>query len=590
MSTALRRIEMEVEGMTCPSCEIHVTERLSSVTGVKEAAVRYPDGTAHLTVEGGTPQTALVEALSGTPYSARIVGEVPAVADAVSAGPENAVGGAGATAVASSTGAVAPERVGAPSWKGTGARDRDGAPYDLAVVGAGSAGFAAAIKVAEAGGRVVMIQSGTLGGTCVNVGCVPSKAVIRAAEAQHVRAHHPFDGIARSDDPVDWNGVRRGKDDLVGALRQAKYADVLAAYPGITLIEGWGTFDADGRLHLSDGSAVPARNVVVTTGSSPSIPDIPGLKDAGYLDSTALLDVGALPASLAVLGAGSVGLELAQAYARLGVGVTILARSRLLSKGDPEVSDELARHLRDEGLEVLTGVAVEKVERAGSMRRVHARTDDGPVTVEVEAILVATGRRPNTAGMGLEEAGVELGPHGEIVVDERMRTALPHVYAAGDVTGEPMHVYVAAHAAAIAAENALGGDATLDLSVLPLVTFTDPGVASVGLTEEQARARGIEPLVSTLPMEHVPRALAARDTRGFVKLVADASTRRIIGAHIVAHEGWEMIMEPAMAIRFRLTIEDLTTMLHPYLTLSEGVKLAALTFEKDVAKLSCCAV
>jgi len=573
MSTALRRIEMEVEGMTCPSCEIHVADRLTSVAGVKEALVRYSEGTAHVMVEDGVPGATLVEALSGTPYSARIVrGEAAA--------------GSGAAVATPRASTVPPTPEHTPSSNGNGGADL----YDLAVVGAGSAGFAAAIKVAESGGRVVMIQSGTLGGTCVNVGCVPSKAVIRSAEAQHVRAHHPFDGVARSDEPADWRKVRGAKDDLVGALRQVKYADVLAAYPGITLVEGWGALAANGRLHLSDGSVVPARTVIITTGSSPSIPDIPGLKDAGYLDSTALLDLDALPASLAVLGAGSVGLELAQAYARLGVVVTVLARSGLLSKSDPEAGDELARHLRNEGLEVLTGVDVERVERAGAVRRIHARTQERSVTVEAEAILVATGRRPNTTGMGLEEAGVELGPHGEIVVDEHMRTALPHVYAAGDVTGEPMHVYVAAHAAAIAAQNVLGGNAALDLSVLPLVTFTDPGVAGVGLTAEQARARGIEPLVSKLPMEHVPRALAARDTRGFVKLVADAATRQIVGAHIVAHEGWEMIMEPAMAIRFGLTIDDLSSMLHPYLTLSEGVKLAALTFDKDVAKLSCCAV
>ncbi len=464
------------------------------------------------------------------------------------------------------------------------------AEYDVAVVGAGSAGFAAATKVAESGGRVVMIQSGTLGGTCVNVGCVPSKAVIRAAETQRVRAHHPFDGVPRSGEPADWHKVRGAKDDLVGALRQAKYADVLAAYPGITLVEGRGRLAPDGRLLMADGSVVAARNVIIATGSSPSVPDIPGLMDAGYLDSTALLDLEVLPASLAVLGAGSVGLELAQAYARLGVEVTVMARSGLLSKGDPDAGAELARHLRDEGLKVLAGVEVERVERIGSLRRIQGRTKSESMTVEAEAILVATGRRPNTAGMGLEEAGVELGPRGEIVVDEHMCTALPHVYAAGDVTGEPMHVYVAAYGATIAAENVLGADATLDLSVLPLVTFTDPGVASVGLTEEQVRSQGIEPLVSTLPMEYVPRALAARDTRGFIKLVADAATRRIVGAHIVAHEGWEMIMEPAMAIRFGLTIDDLSSMLHPYLTLSEGVKLAALTFEKDVAKLSCCAV
>ena len=463
--------------------------------------------------------------------------------------------------------------------------------YDLAVLGGGSAGFAAAIRAVELGARVAMVNEGTIGGTCVNVGCIPSKTVIRAAEARHVQSHHGFDGVARSEEPVDWARIRAGKDDLVTALRTAKYENVLRGYPEITLIEGRGVLDEEGRVRLSHGTPVPGERVVVATGSSPWAPDVPGLAGAGYLDSTALLDLGELPGSLAVLGAGSVGVELAQAYARLGVRVTILARSRVLSTEDPDVSAELTRHLRDEGIGVATHVTLESVERTASGRLIHYRAGDAEATsLEADKILVAAGRRPNTDAIGLETAGVELGPSLEIVVDAELRTSNPRVFAAGDVTGGPMHVYVAAHAASLAAENALGGAKTLDLSVLPQVTFTSPAVASVGLTEEEAREAGMEPLVSKLPLEHVPRALAARDTRGFVKLVADAATRRIVGAHILAAEAGEMIMEPALAVRFGLTIEDLTSTLHPYLTLSEGIKLAALTFEKDVAMLSCCAV
>lgn len=462
--------------------------------------------------------------------------------------------------------------------------------FDVAIIGGGSAGFAAAIRAVERGGRVAMVNDGLIGGTCVNVGCVPSKTLIRAADAQRGRGHHPFDGVPRSEEPVEWNRVRSAKDDLVAALRTAKYEDVLAAYPEITHIEGRAVLDEDAGLRLADGTRVPARRIVIATGSSPWAPDVPGLEEAGYLDSTALLDVSALPESLAVIGAGSVGVELAQAYGRLGVRVTILARSRLLSHGDIDASEELARHMRDEGIEVLTKVTLGEVERTSAGRRVHFMAEGMPCTLDVQEILVAAGRRPNTAGLGLGAAGVALGPGGEVVVDDHLRTTNPRVYAAGDVVGEPMHVYVAAHEASIAAENAMGGDQRLDLSVMPQVTFTDPAVAVVGLTAAEARAAGMEPIVSKLGLEHVPRALAARDTRGFVKLVADGATRRIIGAHIVAPEAGEMIMEPAMAIRFGLTVEDLTSMLHPYLTLSEGIKLAALTFEKDVAMLSCCAV
>jgi mercuric reductase len=463
--------------------------------------------------------------------------------------------------------------------------------YDLAVLGAGSAGFAAAIRAVDSGSRVVLVQSGTLGGTCVNVGCVPSKTLIRAAEAIRHQRVHPFEGIDTREPSVDWSAVRAGKDDLVDALRKAKYEDVLAGYPEITLVEGRGVFDTEGRLHLEDGTPIPAKATIVSTGSSPWAPEVPGLAEAGYLDSTALLDIENLPQTLAVLGAGSVGLELAQAYARFGVQVTILVRSRVLSKQDPEVSAELTGHLRDEGMTVLAGVAIEEVVRTESGRRIDYRAEDGTAgSLDVEEILIASGRRANTSHMGLAEAGVELGPRGELLVDAGQRSSNPRIFAAGDVTGGPMHVYVAAQAGQIAATNALGGDDALDLSVLPAVVFTDPAVATVGMTEAEAREAGIEPIVSTLPLEHVPRALAARDTRGFVKLVADADTRKIIGAQVVAPEAGEMIMEPALAIRFGLTVEDLTSMLHPYLTLSEGIKLAALTFDKDVATLSCCAV
>jgi mercuric reductase len=229
------------------------------------------------------------------------------------------------------------------------------------------------------------------------------------------------------------------------------------------------------------------------------------------------------------------------------------------------------------------------VERNGAYR-VHVIQGGRREIVTVDELLVATGRRANTRGFGLEEAGVQLGEQGQIVVDEYLRTSVPAIYAAGDVTGEPMYVYVAAHAGALAAENALTGNAQpIDLTAVPKVTFTDPAVASVGLTDDEAKSRGVETLTSLLPLEHVPRALAARDTRGFIKLVADAETRRLLGAQILAAEAGELITEPTLAIRYGLTIEDITSTLHPYLTLSEGIKLAAQTFDKDVAKLSCCA-
>ncbi len=466
-----------------------------------------------------------------------------------------------------------------------------GGEFDFLVVGGGSAGFAAAIKAADLGARVALAEGGTLGGTCVNVGCVPSKTLIRAAQAQHRRVHHGFRGIPATDGQPDWPTVRAEKDALVAEVRQTKYWNVLRAYPSITLFQERATLVSAREVRLASSGTLTAGKIVVTTGSSPWAPPIPGLAEAGYLDNASAMALERFPQSLVVIGGSAVGLELAQMFARLGVRVTVLeALPRVVATEDADIGNALADYVRSEGLDVYTGIRVDRVSRGSDGYEVLYHAGSDARSARAEHVLVATGRRANTAGFGVDTIGVTVGTKGEIVVNEFLQTTNPTVYAAGDVIGDPMFVYVAAHAGALAAENALtGNERRYDLSALPKVTFTDPAVASVGLTEDQARGQGIEPLVSKLPLEHVPRALAAHDTRGFIKLVADAGTKKIIGAHILAAEAGEMITEPTLATRLGLTIDDLTSTFHPYLTLSEGIKLAAQAFTKDVAKLSCCA-
>ncbi len=471
----------------------------------------------------------------------------------------------------------------------TGQSARELSRFDLIVVGAGSAGVAAAIRGADLGARVALIEGGTLGGTCVNVGCVPSKTLLRAAGARHARKHHGFEGIPRTDGVPQWNRIRAQKDELVERLRQSKYRDVLASYADVTLIREPARLASAESVRLSSGTTLEAPKVILATGASPWIAPIPGLAEAGFLDSTTAMKLEQLPRDMIVIGGSAVGLELAQMFSRLGVTVTVLeAQPHLLPADDPELGDELAGHLAAEGIGIHTGVQITRADRDG--RYTVAFTGEvGARELRADQLLVATGRRANTHGLGLEAVGVVTGPLDEIVVDEYLRTTRPSVFAAGDVIGDPMFVYVAASAGALAAENALSTPRPFDRSVVPGVTFTDPAVASVGLTAAAARTRGIEVITASFPMEHVPRALAARDTRGRIKLVADARTRRLLGAHIVAAEAGEMITEPALAIRFGLTIDDLASSLHPYLTLSEGIRLAAQTFNRDVATLSCCA-
>ena len=464
-------------------------------------------------------------------------------------------------------------------------------PQHFVILGGGSAAFAAAIRASELGARVTIINDGLpIGGTCVNVGCVPSKNLIRAAEAFHRAAHPRFPGIEARARLVDFRQIIDQKRQLVLGLRQGKYIDVIKNYPNVRLVEGRGRLVAANTVEVN-GETILADRILIATGASPFIPDIPGLTEVDYLTNETAFELETLPESLLVLGGRFVALEAAQMFARFGSRVTILQRSsRILPTELPDVTDELTRHLTAEGLQVITGVQVEQVEATGSGVRVTARVNGAEHTFEAEKMLVATGRKPNTEGLGLEAVGVRLDERGYVQVEGTLQTSVPGIYAAGDVLGGNMFVYTAAYEGKLAAENAIAGEAkTCDYTALPWVIFTDPQVAGVGLDERQARQQGIDAETTTLPLSEVPRALAARDTRGFIKLIRDRQTDRLVGARIVAPEGSELLMEVALAIKFGITVEQLKNMFHPYLTLSEGVKLAAITFAKDVHQLSCCA-
>ncbi len=461
--------------------------------------------------------------------------------------------------------------------------------YDLAVVGAGSAGFSAAITAAEQGAQVALIGHGTLGGTCVNIGCVPSKTLIRAVETVHqAGAASRFAGIRAEGSVKDWKALVAQKDELVAGLRQAKYVDLLPAYNTIAYLEGVARL-AEGGVAVN-GSLVKASKVIITTGARPAVPPISGIETIDYLTSTSALDLKTLPNSLLVVGGGFVGSELAQVFARAGVKVTIVCRSRLLPAAEPEIAEALSRYFRHEGITLNCGLAYQFCRKTDKGVELCVWQDGRQEVLEAEQILIATGRSPNVEHLGLAEAGVRQAKGGAIEVDDRMRTSRSRTYAAGDVTGHDQFVYMAAYGAKLAAKNALNSDSLVyDNSAMPEVVFTDPQAASVGLTEAQARAVGHHVVTSVLSLDNVPRALAARDTRGLIKLVADGKTRKLLGAHVLAPEGGDSIQTAAMAIKANMTVEALGDTIFPYLTAVEGLKLAALAFTKDVKMLSCCA-
>jgi len=460
---------------------------------------------------------------------------------------------------------------------------------DLAVIGAGSAGFSAAITAAEQGARVALVGHGTIGGTCVNVGCVPSKTLIRAAEALYQTRHASrFAGISAEANLTSWSDLIAQKDQLVSDLRQAKYADLLPEYSNVSYVSGAARL-VEGGVAVN-GDTLQAGKIIVATGAAPALPEIAGIEQVPYLTSTTALDLDTLPKSLLVIGGGYIGVELAQMLARAGVAVTIVCRSHLLPHGEPEISEALTGYLGDEGICVVSGVSYRTISQTDDVASLVVGVNGSVKTLEAEKVLIATGRQPNTANLGLEDVGVSLGDHGGIEVDDRMRTTRAGTYAAGDVTGRDQFVYMAAYGARIAAENALNGDSrSYDSSAMPAVVFTDPQIASAGLTEAEARAGGFDVKTSVLPLSAVPRALAARDTRGLIKLVADKATDRLLGGHILAPEGADSIQTVVMALKGNLTVRELAETVFPYLTTVEGLKLAAQTFDKDVSKLSCCA-
>ena len=462
--------------------------------------------------------------------------------------------------------------------------------FDLMTIGGGSAAFAAAIKAAELGAKVAIVEAGTIGGTCVNIGCVPSKTLIKSAEICYHAAYSSFDGMAACPPPSDWQRVVQQKDELVATLREEKYIKVLEAYPNVSLIRGRAKLTG-GRRVLVNGKTYAPGKILVATGSRPWAPPIPGLKEAGYLDSTDALSLPALPQSLIVIGGGTIGLELGQLFARFGVRVTLVETlSRIAAAEEPETSEALTKALAAERMNVVSGARIERIERSDAQYRVQVELNGIKQTLTAEQLLVTTGRRANTGDFGLAEAGVTLGSRGEILVDQHLRTKNSDIFAAGDCIGDPMFVYVAAYAGQLAAGNALTGAGNVyDLAALPRVTFSDPHLASVGLTEAQARAQGLDIEASVLPLEHVPRAQASRNTNGLIKFIRERGTERLLGAHVRAAEAGEVIQEATLAIRFKLTTTDIVGTYHPYLTMVEGLKLAALTFSKDVAQLSCCA-
>ena len=451
---------------------------------------------------------------------------------------------------------------------------------DLVVIGTGGAAMAAGIEARSRGKSVVLVEHGPLGGTCLNIGCVPSKNLLAAAGRRHRAQVNPFPAVPTSADDVDMAALTEQKQELIDRLRQVKYADVAEAH-GFPVRYGHARLVDEQTLEV-DGESLVAPAYVVATGAVPHIPDLPGLADVDYLTSTTAMELTGLPESLVVLGGGYVGLEQAQLFAHLGVQVTVVGR--FAPHTEPEIAAVLREVFGDDGITVVEerGVAV-----AGSADGIVVTTSGGQEATG-QRLLVATGRYADTGDLGLEAAGVKTDERGFVIVDTQQRTTNPRIFAAGDVSGAPQYVYVAAQTGHVAAAGALGAPTTVDYCGLPGVTFTTPQMGSAGLTEEQALARGHACDCRVLGAQDIPRALANRDTRGALKLVIDAVTGKVLGVHAALDGAGDVMLAATYAIKFGLTVDDLADTWAPYLTMSEALRIAAGLFRTD-KPTSCCA-
>ena len=465
----------------------------------------------------------------------------------------------------------------------------------IAIIGSGSGAFAAALKAIDNSDknsvRITMIEAADIiGGCCVNVGCVPSKILIRAAQLAEQQRKNPFIGLNNHEPILNRALLAQQQKTRVEELRQAKYQHIIDTNSAITLVKGFAKFKDAQTLIITDNqgkvSELKADKILIATGSKATIPPIKGLQNTPYWTSTEALFADKTPQHLMVIGSSVIALEIAQAYRRLGAEITIIARHTLLYKEDPLLGKELTVLFKKEGIQVLNNSQAELISHHNNQFNVTLNNGN---KLTADKLLVSTGRHANTAQLQLELADITINRKGSIIVNQHLETSCENIYAIGDCSNMPQFVYVAAAAGIRAGINMTGGNAILDLSTMPAVIFTDPQVATVGLTEAEAQNSGKETTSKVLTMDNVPRALANFETDGFIKLVAEKNSNKLIGAQILAHEGGELIQTAALAIYNKMTVEQLAGQLFPYLTMVEGLKLCAQTFNKDVSELSCCA-
>lgn len=457
--------------------------------------------------------------------------------------------------------------------------------FDLIVIGSGAGGSTAAFEAAAGGAKVAMIEQWLVGGTCLNAGCDPTKTLVRCAEIAHLARTSARYGISTGTPAIDWPAIRQRVATVINTIRGGD-GDANVRKAGIALYKTHGRFVAPNRVVAGDDELV-ADKIIIATGARTAVPPIPGLDVAGFITNVEAVALDALPKSLAIIGGGTIAVEFAQIFARFGVDVTVIgSRELLVPHEDAGLSRALRNILEREGIRFETGAKVVRVERRDGLKRLSAERGNETVTIDAEEILLAAGRVPAIDGLGLDKAGVEADKRG-IVVDDQLRTTTDNIWAIGDVTGRFPFTHVADYQARIAAHNAISGEPPIraDYRAMPWVTFTDPELAHVGMTEAEARAKHDDIVFTSTPMKDIARAVTAGETGGFIKLITRSSTGEILGAHILAARGGELLPEIVLAMRNNLPVTAIANAIHAYPTLSEAVFWAAFSASRSEARI-----
>ncbi len=446
------------------------------------------------------------------------------------------------------------------------------------VIGGGAGGYVAAIRAAQLGAKVTLVERAEIGGTCLNRGCMPTKALLHSSEVYELATNSADIGIIGRDVAVDWPRVQATRqsvsDKLTGGVRALMRAN------RITLVEGEAKFTGPKSVTVGDKSFEPEK-IIIAVGSKPVMPGIPGLRGCpACIDSTACLTLDHIPESLVVIGGGVIGVELGSVYRRFGSKVTVLElQERILPQMDGELAQLAKERLIAEGMDLRTGAKVTRVDTTTKGAAVHAEIGGQDTVFEAEKVLICVGRSPNTEGLGLEKAGIAL-EGGFIKVDKRLETSVKSVYAVGDCSGRLMLAHAAMAMGEAAAENAMGGDAGFDEDMSPACAYVGPEIAGVGYTEERAKELGIDYIVGRFPTSANGRSLVSGCTGGLIKVLAGPKFGEILGVHILAPSATELIEEAALAIRLEATLDELTDTIHCHPTVAEALREAALAAQK----------